>query len=201
MLGPFVEAVRATVQPCTFLLIAPMAIAVVCARARWSALLAAVGAAIVGGWLLAANWFLLDGAMLAVSATVVIVLLGAMVIPGVGRRWPIVAQDRGRAAIVGAVTLVATMWWRPCVGSELGAILTASQYGLAGQLLPMAVYMVGAGVPVVAIALAYAAVDPPERYTDALSWAAYAGAIVLGGSLALGQHDQVVVALTRWTTG
>ncbi len=201
MLGPFVEAVRATAQPCTFLLIAPMAIAVVCARARWSALLAAVGAAIVGGWLLAANWFLLDGALLAVSAIVGIVLLGAIAIPRVGRRRPIVAQDRSRAAIVGAVTLVATMWWRPCVGSELGSILTASQDGVPGQLFPMALYMIGASVPVVAIALAYAAVEPPERYADALSWAAYAGAIVLAGSLVLGQHDQVVVALTRWTTG
>ena len=201
MLGPFVEAVRATAQPCTFLLIAPMAIAVVCARARWSALLAAVGAAIVGGWLLAANWFLLDGAMLAVSAIVVIVLLGVLAIPQVGRRWPIVAEDRSRAAIVGTVTLVATMWWRPCVGSELGSILTASQDGVSGELFPMAVYMIGASVPVVAIALAYAAVEPSERYADALSWAAYAGAIVVAGSLALGQHDQVVVALTRWTTG
>ncbi len=201
MLGLFVEAVRATAQPCTFLLIAPMAIAVVCARARWSALLAAVGAAIVGGWLLAANWFLLDGASLVASAIVVIVLLGVIVTPRVGRRWPIATEDRSRAAVVGIVTLVATMWWRPCVGSELGAILTASQDGLAGQLLPMAVYMIGASVPVVAIALAYAAVDPAERYTDALSWVAFAGAIVLGGSLALGQHDQVVVALTRWTTG
>ena len=86
-MGPFVEAVRATTQPCTFLLIAPSAIALVCARANWRSLLAALAAAIVGGWLLVANRFVLDGLWLNASGLLVIALLAAIVVPQPTRRW------------------------------------------------------------------------------------------------------------------
>ena len=68
MIGPFAEAVRATVQPCTFLLIVPTTAAVVAARANWQALVGGTAAAVVGGWILADNSVLLEGAWLRLSA-------------------------------------------------------------------------------------------------------------------------------------
>ncbi len=200
-MGPFVEAVRATTQPCTFLLIAPSAIALVCARANWRSLLAALAAAIVGGWLLVANRFVLDGLWLNASGLLVIALLAAIVVPRAAQRWQTWGDPRSHAAVVGIVGLMATLWWRPCVGSELGSILTAGQADLIPELVPMAAYMIGALMPLIVIFLLYLAVDPDDRRSQQLGWLALAVGTVVAGSLALGRHDQVVVALSRWSSG
>lgn len=201
MFAPFAEAIRATTQPCTFLLLAPMVIALVCVGARWSSLCAAVGAAIVGGWLLVGNWFVLDGPWLNLSGLSVIVVLAATVFPAVQRRWPITADAAFAAGVAGAVTLTGTLWWRPCVGSELGTILTAGRTDPLAQFPAMTTYMLGAGLPAIAVVLLYRAVEPGGRQANRLALAAFAAGVVVAGSLVVGQHDQVVVALTRWTTG
>lgn len=195
IVGPFTEAVRATIQPCTFLLIVPTLAAVVAAGAHWQALAGATVAAVVGGWLLADNRFLLDGAWLRVSGLLAIVLFALLVIPG--ERY--LGHVRGQAGIVAAVTLLATMWWRPCVGEELGVILNGAQGGLAGELLPMASYMLGALVPVAVVVAARYAAEPPQRWVSSMGLAFAAVGVVIGASLLAGQHDEVVVTLTRWT--
>jgi cytochrome c biogenesis protein CcdA len=91
------------------------------------------------------------------------------------------------------------MWWRPCVGAELGAILNGAQDGLAGEVVPMAAYMLGAILPVAVVVAISRAVQPPERATTVLAWGAVAVGLVVAASLVAGQHDEVVVTLTRWT--
>jgi len=203
VVGPFAEAVRATFQPCTFLLIVPIMAAVVAARARWQALVAAAVAAVVGGWIVADNSFLLDGWLLRLSAVVVIALLLLLVAPQLAERIPsfgaVPSSSSAQAAAVGAITLIATQWWRPCVGEELGVILNGAQDGLGGQLLPMAAYMLGALVPVALVVAIRYAVDPAEPVLATATWVAAAVAVVVAGSLVAGQHDDVVVTLTRWT--
>lgn len=202
LVGPFAEAVRATVQPCTFLLIVPTLAAVAVAGAKWQALLGATVAGIVGGWLLADNRFLLDGAWLRVSGLLAIVLFALLVIPGVRAEVPgerYLGHVRGQAGIVAAVTLLATMWWRPCVGEELGVILNGAQDGLAGELLPMASYMLGALVPVAVVVAARYAAEPPQRWVSSMGLAFAAVGVVIGASLLAGQHDEVVVTLTGLT--
>ena len=203
IVGPFAEAVRATFQPCTFLLIVPTLAAVIAAGARWQSLVGAATAAVVGGWVLADNQILLDGAWLRLSALVAIGLLVVLAsrtvrhtIPGVGRRLD---HAWAQAGVVGLLTFMATMWWRPCVGEELGVILNGAQVGVAGQLLPMAAYMLGALVPVAAVVAARYAIEPSERLVVPVSWVFAVIGIVIAGSLAAGQHDEVVVALTRRT--
>lgn len=204
VVGPFAEAVRSTVQPCTFLLIVPTFAAVVAARAGWRALVGAALAAVAGGWLLADNSFLLEGAWLRISAAFVVIATAALVAPldrmdarSAGR----FAAPWTRAGIVSFVALVATQWWRPCVGEELGVILSASQDDIGGQLLPMAVYMLGAMVPVAAAVAVRYAVEPATRaLTVAASCAALVG-IVVAGFLVVGRHESVVVTLTQWTLG
>jgi len=199
VIGPFAEAIRATAQPCTFLLIVPVLVASFVARNQWRSFAAIVAAAVVGGWLVAANRFVLDGGWLRVAALLVAIGLSALVVPAVTDAAPQLASANARATIAGAVTLVATMWWRPCVGNELGTILTGAQTGLASQLVPMAVYMLGAMTPVAAVVLANQALEPSERAARLASWGALAIGLVITTSLVAGQHDSVVVTLTRWT--
>lgn len=199
MIGPFVEAIRATPQPCTFLLVVPISIAVIVTRARWQAFAAVCGSAVVGGWLLAANWFLLDGVFLRVSGVVVIVALAVVAVPAVRARVEITARADVQVAISAAVALIATQWWRPCVGDELGTILTGAQFDLAGQLFPMSAYMLGAMVPVGLIVLAWRVLTPSDRVIRPLVYGASAAGFVIAASIVAGQHDDVVVTLTRWT--
>lgn len=202
MIGPFVEAVRASSQPCTVLLVLPSLTAVLAVRARWSALFAALVAAVVGGWLVAANWYVLDGWTLRLSASVVVVALGLVVAGARREAWHALRGRSVAAAIGGGSTLVATMWWRPCVGDELGSILTAAQHGgadLVGQLVPMLSYMVGAMVPVIAAALVVRLVEPGPTASSSIAVVAGLVGAALAASLVLGHHDDVVVTLTRWT--
>jgi hypothetical protein len=201
-MGPFVEAVGATFQPCTFLLIVPVVVASFVASNRWWALVAIWAAAVVGGWLVAANWFVLDGVWIRLAALGCGLALLAVAAPAVGLRpvgAPWYASEPAAVSVAGMVTLAATMWWRPCVGDELGLILTGAQHGLGGELLPMAIYMTGAVVPIAIVVLARDALDPPERATRVAALAALGVGLVVMFSLVVGQHDRVVVTLTRWT--
>lgn len=206
VVGPFAEAVRATFQPCTFLLIVPILAAVVAARARWQALVGATVGAVVGGWILIDNRWILDGWSLRVSAGVVVALLGAIVMSPTdaadtagagGRRLRL--PDPARWTGVGLIAVIATSWWRPCVGPELGSILNGAQDGLAGQMIPMAAYMLGAMVPVAVVAALRYAVEPPERALTAITRAGAAAGVIVAVFLVAGRHDDVVVTLTRWT--
>lgn len=203
VVGPFAEAVRATAQPCTFLLIVPTMAAVVACRARWQALVATVVAGTVGGWVLIDNRWILDGWLLRASAAVAIALFAVLAFQPLRSRVPGLARglerDLSLAGIVGVITFTATLWWRPCVGEELGAILNGAQAGTVGQLVPMAAYMLGALVPVAAVVALRYALPPPGRALEAVAWASAALGIVISTSLLAGRHDDVVVALTRWT--
>lgn len=206
VVGPFAEAVRSTFQPCTFLLIAPILAAVLAARARWQALVGAIVGAVVGGWILIDNRWILDGWSLRVSAVLVATALTAIVMSPTdaddtdgagGRRFRLAGPARWSA--VGVIAVIATMWWRPCVGSELGAILNGAQDGRAGQMMPMAAYMLGAMVPVAVVVALRHAVEPPERVLAAITQAGAAAGVIVAVFLVTGRHDDVVVTLTRWT--
>lgn len=199
MFGAFAEAIRATAQPCTFLLVVPIAVVVLATGARWRATVAASGAAIVGGWLVASNWFILDGWQLQLSAGVAIVAIVAVAAAPFDQRLASLGGDRVRVPVAAGVSLLATMWWRPCVGEELGSILTDAQTGLAGQVPGMTAYMLGAMTPVAIIALAVNAAGPAQRRRAAVGALAATFGLVIVGALAIGRHDSVVVTLTRWT--
>ena len=197
MPGAFAEAIRATVQPCTFLLIIPIVVVVLATGARGRPTVAAVGATIVGGLLLASNWFILDGWQLQVSAGVAVAAIVAVAAAPFDDRLISLRNDRVAAPVAAGVSLLATMWWRPCVGEELGAILTDAQTGLAGQIPGMTAYMVGSMLPVLIVALAVNVVGPVARQRAAVG-SGVVGLVVVG-ALAVGRHDSVVVTLTKWT--
>jgi cytochrome c-type biogenesis protein len=195
----FAEAIRATGQPCTFLLIAPIVVVVLATGARWRSTSAAIGAAIVGGWLLASNWFILDGWQLQLSAVSATAAIVAVALAPFDERLAALRGDRAGVPVAASVSLLTTMWWRPCVGEELGSILTDAQTGLAGQIPGMTAYMLGAMTPVAIVVLAVNVVGPTERRRAELGVTAALVGVVVVGALAVGRHDSVVVTLTRWT--
>ena len=201
MFGAFAEAIRATVQPCSFLLIVPILVVVLATGARWLPTATAVGAAVVGGWLLASNWLILDGWQLQLSAAVALIAIVAVALVPFDERLNTLRSDRAGVPVAAGVSLLATMWWRPCVGEELGSILTDAQTGLAGQLPGMTAYMLGAMVPVVMVALVVNVVGMTERRRATIGASAALLGVVVVGALAVGRHDSVVVTLTRWTLG
>lgn len=201
MFGAFAEAVRATTQPCTLLLLAPVLAVVAATRCRWHSLAAALAAAVAGGWMFAAGWIVLDDVGIRITALAVTAALVALVVaPRVGRLAGAAATRLHPIAVAG-VTLIATLWWRPCVGTELGVILTGARDGLAGQLPGMAAYMLGAMAPVALIVFAAHALGPRDRAVGVAMWVGATLGVAVAGALVIGRHDEVVVALTRLTTG
>lgn len=200
MLPAFAEAVRATTQPCTLLLVALPTFAVLATRGRWMPLAGALVGAVLGGWLFMANVVALTDTQLRVSGLIaagtIVVLIVA---PYVGwLQWG--ADRRVQTGVAGGLAFLGTLWWRPCVGEELGAILTgAANDGLVGELLGMTAYMIGAMVPVVLVALVVRAIDPSVRQTVWLASITTGLAVMLGTALAFGHYDDLVATLTEWS--
>ena len=200
MLPAFAEAIRATTQPCTLLLLLPSLIMAVVTRGRWAPFVAMCIAAVLGGWLFLANIVGLSDIQLQVSGVLVVIVLATLLVaPAVSwLRWA--AQSPAPTAAAGFVTFVATQWWRPCIGSELGSLLTASRDGLVGPLPGMAAYMLGAMVPVLVVVLIIRSIDPSPRTALVAGRIAGVAGLIVAGALAIGRHDELVTALTRWTT-
>lgn len=200
MLPAFLEAIRATAQPCTLLLLAPPIVMAIATRARWAPLAAIGVGAILGGWLFVANLVALDGWQLQASGVLVIALIALVVLAPTVSALDHADTQFVQLLAAGTVAFVCTLWWRPCIGTELGAILTASRRGVPGQLPGISAYMLGALVPVLAVVLVLRAVDPSPATSRRAALAGSAIGVLIAGALALGRHDELVTALTRWTT-
>lgn len=162
--------------------------------------LAICGGAVLGGWLFIANVVGLSDRQLQLSGGIVAVAIGAVLLaPRVS--WLRFADDPpGQAAIAGVVSFISTLWWRPCIGAELGSILTAARRGVAGQLPGITAYMLGAMLPVLAVVLVIRALEPSARTARRAAWVAAGVGLVVAGALSIGRHDELVTTLTRWTT-
>ena len=200
MLPAFAEAIRATVQPCTLLLVLPSLVMAVITRGRWAPFAAICVGAVLGGWLFISNVVALSDVQLQMSGALVAGIIGVVIaaprVPWLhwaGAPW-------AYTALAGIVSFIATLWWRPCIGTELGAILTAARRGVPGQLPAMTAYMLGAVIPVLAVVLVVRTIDPSPAATRRASWFAGGVGLVVAGALAVGRHDELVTALTRWTT-
>jgi hypothetical protein len=200
VLPAFFEAIRATTQPCTLLLLLPPLVMAIVTRGRWSAFAATCAGAVLGGWLFIANVVALDRWQLQLSGALVVAAIGAAIAaPSFVRlRW--VATPGVEAATAGLVTFAATLWWRPCIGEELGAILTSARMGLLGTLPGVTAYMLGAMMPVLAVVLAVRAIDPSAPAAHRLGRVAGGFGVVVAAAVAIGRHDELVTTLTRWTT-
>lgn len=209
MIDAFVEAVRSLGQVCQLVILAPVGLTIVAARGRWSAVAGAVFGVVLGGWFFVTDRFgPITDLELRITAVVLIVAVVALGFPQVFRRdrpaWSdelgsAVASPVGTAAITALVGVTVTQWWRPCVGAELGSILTAAPDDPWGELLPTIGFMLGISLPLVVIGLVYAAWRPGATTARTLGWAGAALAIVLAISVIAGQHGEIVARLFEWS--
>ena len=214
MSDPFVEGVRSIVQVCNLVVLVPVALTIVAARGRWSAVVGAVGGVVVGGWLFATTRFgTITDLELRFSAVAVIV---AVLILGAGRAAgtasPVAtartmgaiaartaASPTATWAVPALIGLIVVQWWRPCVGVELGTILTEAPGEPWRQLVPASGFMLGLSVPLVAIGLIYAAWQPSSRLATKGAVAGSLLCAVLAGSVVAGQHGEIVSRLFQWS--
>ena len=199
MVPAFTEAIRATTQPCTLLLLLPPVLMAVVTRGRWAPFGAICLGAVVGGWLFIANVVSLSDSQLQLTGVVVALAIGSIMASPFVSWLGWARRPLAQTVAAGGVSFVATLWWRPCIGAELGSILTASRDGVAGQLPGITAYMLGAMLPVLGVVLIMRAIDPSPRATQRASLVAGGVGFVVAGALAIGRHDELVIALTRWT--
>lgn len=209
MIDAFVEGVRSLGQVCHLVILAPVALTIVAARGRWSAVVGAVVGVVVGGWLFATNRFgPITDLELRISAFVLIALVLPLGFPGVLRRdrlrWSrsvgrTIQSTAGTAAISAVVGIMVAQWWRPCVGVELGSILTAAPGDPWGQLLPTIGFMLGISVPLLFLGLIYAVWSPAVAVARRVGWIGASLATVLAASVIAGQHGEIVSRLFEWS--
>ncbi len=209
MIDAFVEAVRSLVQLCQLVILFPLALTVLAARARWSGVLGAVGGLVVGGWLFVTNRFgSITETELRLSAALVAVislLLGFEDLTDRERPswWPRIADwvrsPGGTAALCGLVAMIVTQWWRPCVGVQLGKILTEAPGDPLGALAPSTAYFLGLSLPLVAIGLLAVAAAPGSGVGRTVARVAAVANVALAGAVIAGQHDAIVSRLFQWS--
>ncbi len=199
MIDAFVEGVRSIVQVCHLVILAPVALTIVAARGRWEAVAGAVAGVVFGGWVFAAGWITFSDVVLRFSALLLIAAVVALGAPRLFGRDEIVRSPIAIAGIAGGVAVLVTQWWRPCVGEELGSILTNAPDRPWSQLLPTVGFMLGVSLPLVAIGLVYAAWPPGPTTATRLGWIGCGLTAVLGMSVIAGQHGEIVSRLFQWS--
>lgn len=210
MFDAFTEGVRSIIQVCHLVILAPVALTVVAARGRWQAVVGAVGGVVLGGWFFVSNRFgNITDIELRVTAASMIAGVALIAFPALFDHarpsWSTSVAGALRSDVVAFAVpaVVATMvarWWRPCVGVELGAILTDAPGDPVGQLPATIGFMLGISVPLVVIGLLYAAVDPGSDRTTTLAQAGAAGCVLLGASVIAGRHGEIVSQPFEWSS-
>lgn len=185
------EGVRAAIEPCSLALIVPGLATTLLAVPRGP--LAAVAFAVTA-WL--AAWGQATVLLQVGSGPLVGVVLAG--VAGLGT-WGLWRSDTWAAPGAMGIGLAAGLLWQPCVGPQLGAILTRAADKPLEVLLPMGLYMLGL-LALLGVAAAVPAVD--DRITSGLSTvpvqvAATVPLAVLVAVLATGQYEQIIGALVR----
>ncbi len=201
MIDAFVEGVRSLSQVCHLVIVVPVALTILAARGRWQGAVGAIAGVVVGGWIFAAGWVDVTDARLRVSAVAVAAVVAALWFatserPNVPERlrspWAIAAASAG-------VALIVTHWWRPCVGVELGQILTNTPSEPFRQLPAAAGFMLGVAIPVVLLSLAFVAVRPTPGALTKVSLGGTIVFVLLAASVVAGQHGEIVSRLFQWS--
>ena len=194
----FLEGVGAIGVACTLMMLVPaVALVLVARKARLTvALLYVVGAALLTWARAAGHWNVeLSGAAVPVAA---VLAAGVFVIAYLAK-GPLSLSATGAGAAAGAL---AGWLWRPCVGPKLGEILDNTDTEATRTLGLMLVYMAGALLPALLLAVLPHALPATKRFLDRLPVAAAGGAVgaAYAITLATGRYDDLVGELYRIAT-
>ena len=203
-MATFLEGVESIGIACTLVMLVPAAaLVLVSRRARLTvAAYYAVGAALLT-WARAAGYWRVEmrGAVLLAAAA----LAAGAFVAGHRSPGPHSPAATGAGLVAGAL---AGWGWLPCVGPRLGDVLNrASADGLdslagAGSGALMLVYMVGALLPALMLALVPHALPASAPAFDSRAAAAVGGAAgaAYAVTLAVGRYDDLVGELYRIAT-
>ena len=197
-MSTFLEGVGAIGVACTLVMLVPaVALVLVARKARLTvALLYVIGAALLTWARAAGHWDVeLSGAAVPVAA----VLAAAVFVIAFAAKGPLSLSATGAGAMAGAL---AGWLWRPCVGPKLGEILNNTGTEGARTLGLMLVYMLGALLPALLLAVLPHALPPTKRFLDRLPVAAAGGAVgaAYAVTLATGRYDDLIGELYRIAT-
>ena len=197
-MSTFLEGVGSIGVACTLATLVPgMALVLVARKARLTvALFYALGATLLTWARAAGHWDVeLSGAAVFVAAALA---AGAFVLAYRAKR-AVSLSATGSGAVAGAL---AGWLWRPCVGPKLGAILNNADTEGARPLGPMLVYMLGALLPALLLAVLPHAVPSTKRFLDRLPLVVLGGAVgaAYAITLAAGRYDDLIGELYRIAT-
>ncbi len=155
MIAAFLEGVNGILLPCSMVLLIPVMAAPLIAGRLPLLAVAAAGAGATGVmWLRAAQ--LVPGPVETVLAPVVgfaVVALGLMSVRGTDRAVAPLGAAFGLGLLAGLI-------WLPCVGVELGGILTSAGQRMPSSVLGLGAYALGVLVPALAAALLLIVIRP-----------------------------------------
>ena len=190
----FLEGVGSISIACTLAMLVPgVALVLVARKARLTvALFYLLGATLLTWARAAGHW------QVELSGAAVFVAAAAFVLAYRAKR-PASLSATGAGVLAGAL---AGWLWRPCVGPRLGDILNSADTAAARTLGMMLVYMAGALLPAVLLALLPHALPGSKPFLDRLSVAAAGGAVgaAYAVTLAAGRYDDLIGELYRIAT-
>ena len=194
----FLEGVGSISIACTLATLVPgVALVLVARKARLTvALFYLLGATLLTWARAAGHWHVeLSGALVFVAAALA---AGAFVLAYRAKR-PASLSATGSGVLAGAL---AGWLWRPCVGPRLGDILNNADAEAVRTLGMMLVYMAGALLPAVLLALLPHALPRSKPFLDRLSVVAVGGAVgaAYAVTLAAGRYDDLIGELYRIAT-
>lgn len=188
----FAEGIRSSLLPCSYsVLLVGLALLLVRRRERMAVLGIFAGFTILSAWIRASG---ISNALAGRVATTVLVIGGLGLALLVNHRL----VGLGAAALVGTF---AGATWLPCVGAELGLVLTDAWYAPASALLPLGVYLVGVMIPLVAIMALLAYVRPLRRWADGRRVAMVGRGVMAAVAILvlIDYYDTVLSTLARWS--
>ena len=197
-MATFLEGVGAIGIACTLAMLVPaVALVLVARKARLTvALFYALGATLLTWARAAGHWQVeLTGAAAPVAA---VLAAGAFVF-AYRAKGPVSLQATGAGVVAGAL---AGWLWRPCVGPKLGEILNTVDTEGARTLGMMLVYMLGALLPALLLAVLPHALPGTKKFLDRLPAVAVGGAVgaAYAITLATGRYDDLIGELYRIAT-
>ncbi len=188
----FAEGIRSSVLACSYsVLLVGLALVVLRRKDRMVVLGMFAASTIFSAWIRAAG---ISNFLAGRVATVLLVIVGLALALMVNRRPAGLAGSALLGTFAGAT-------WQPCVGEELGGVLTLAQDQAGVALLLLAVYLVGVMIPLVAVMALCSYVPAIRRWMDA-RWVALGAKAVIAamGVLVLAdQYDTLLSTLARWS--
>ncbi|MDE0232634.1 MAG: hypothetical protein OXI56_12540 [bacterium] len=188
----FAEGIRSSVVACSYsVLLVGLALVVLRRKDRMGALGVFAGFTILSAWIRAAG---ISNLLAGRAATVLLVIGGLALALMVNRRIAGLAGSALLGTFAGAT-------WFPCVGEELGTVLTQARDEPGVALLLLAVYLVGVMIPLVAVMALLSYVPAIRRWMDG-RWVALAAKTVLaamGVLVLMDQYDILLSTVARWS--